>query len=126
MNKKRIIYLILTIVLLAIEVFIALFIHDRFIRPYVGDVLVIMVMYTFVRIFIPEKIRSLPWILFTFAVAVEILQYFRIVERLGLGDNRFFGVLIGSVFDVKDIVCYAVGALLIVVGQFVYNRYKYL
>lgn len=121
--KKRIIYLILTILLLAIEVLIALFAHDRFIRPYVGDVLVMMVLYTFVRIFIPERIKALPAYLLGFAVAVEIAQYFRIVERLGFENNRFFSVLIGSVFDMKDIVCYAVGTLFIVIGQIIYGRY---
>lgn len=121
--KKRIIYIVLTIILLAIEVLIALFVQDHFIRPYVGDVLVIMVLYTFVRIFAPEGIKALPLYLFGFAALVELAQYFRIVERLGLENNRFFSVLIGSVFDVKDIVCYAVGAVLIIVGQGLYCKY---
>lgn len=121
--KKRIIYIVLTIILLAIEVLIALFVQDRFIRPYVGDVLVIMVLYTFVRIVVPEGIKVLPLYLFGFAALVELAQYFRIVERLGLEDNHFFSVLIGSVFDVKDIVCYAVGAVLIIAGQGIYSKY---
>lgn len=123
MMKKRIIYVVLTIILLLIEVLIALFVQDRFIRPYVGDVLVIMVLYTFVRIFVPEGVRGLPVYLFGFAAMVELAQYFRIVKRLGLEDNRFFSVLIGSVFDIKDIVCYAVGAALIIVGQKVYCKH---
>lgn len=124
MKKKRIIYIILTIALLTIEVLIALFVHDSFIRPYVGDVLVVMVLYTFIRIFIPEKVKFLPSYILCFAVLVEMLQYFRIVEVLGLSDNRFFSILIGSVFDIKDIICYAVGCLLIVAGQMVYKIYK--
>ena len=120
--KKRTTYLLLTILLLAIEVIIALFVHDRFIRPYVGDVLVMMVMYTFVRIFVPERIKALPTYLFGFAALVEIAQYFQIVELLGMEENRFFSVLIGSVFDVKDIMCYAVGTILIVIGQRIYNN----
>lgn len=119
--KKRMIYAIITIVLLIIEVLIAVFVHDNFIRPYVGDVLVVMVIYTFIRIFVPEKVKFLPSYILCFAVVVEILQYFRIVELLGLQDNRFFSVLIGSVFDVKDIICYAVGCILIVAGQMVYK-----
>lgn len=124
MMKKRITYIILTILLLAIEVFIALFVHDRFIRPYVGDVLVVIVLYTFIRIFVPERIKMLPVYLFGFAVLVELAQYFRIVERLGLEDNRFFSVLIGSVFDIKDVICYAVGTILIVIGQKMYSKYR--
>lgn len=119
--KKRMIYAIITVVLLAIEVLIALFVHDNFIRPYVGDVLVVIVLYTFIRIFIPERVRLLPGYILCFAVLVEVLQYFRIVEVLGLSDNRFFSVLIGSVFDIKDIICYAVGCILILVGQMAYK-----
>lgn len=124
MKKKRLIYTLITIALLTIEVLIALFVHDSFIRPYVGDMLVVIVLYTFIRIFIPEKVKFLPSYILCFAVLVEVLQYFRIVELLGLADNRFFSVLIGSVFDIKDIICYAVGCLLIVVGQIVYKIYK--
>ncbi len=124
MKKKRLIYALITIALLTIEVLIALFVHDSFIRPYVGDVLVVMVLYTFIRIFIPEKVKFLPSYILCFAVLVEVLQYFRIVEVLGLSDNRFFSVLMGSVFDIKDIICYAVGCLLIVVGQMIYKIYK--
>lgn len=121
MKKKRIIYAIITVILLTIEVLIALFVHDNFIRPYVGDVLVVMVLYTFIRIFIPERIRLLAGYILCFAVLVEVLQYFRIVEVLGLSDNRFLSVLIGSVFDIKDIICYAVGGALIIIGQMVYK-----
>lgn len=108
--KKRIIYLITTIILLIIEVLIALYVRDNFVRPYVGDMLVV---YAFVRIFIPDKVKLLPLWVFIFAVAVEILQWFHIVAILGLTDNRFFSVLIGGVFDVKDILCYGVGCFLL-------------
>ena len=119
--NKRITYLVFTIILLTVEVLIALFVHDDFVRPYIGDVLVVMVLYTFIRIFVPEKIKMLPSYILCLAVLVEILQYFRIVEVLGLQDNRFFSVLIGSVFDMKDIICYALGCTLIVIGQMVYK-----
>ena len=111
--KKRIIYLTATIILLIIEVLIALYVHDNFVRPYVGDMLVVLVVYAFVRIFIPERIKLLPLWVFIFAVAVEILQWFHIVDILGLTDSRFFSVLIGGVFDVKDILCYGVGCILL-------------
>ena len=109
--KKRLLYACITVVLLVVEVLIALFVHDDFIRPYIGDVLVTVLICTFMRIFIPRGIKLLPLYVFVFAVGVEVLQYFNIVEMLGLADNRFFSILIGSVFDVKDIVCYGVGCL---------------
>ena len=109
--KKRLLYACITVVLLVVEVLIALFVHDNFIRPYIGDVLVTVLICAFLRIFIPRGIKLLPLYVFVFAVGVEVLQYFNIVEMLGLADNRFFSILIGSVFDVKDIVCYGVGCL---------------
>ncbi len=108
-RKKRSIYLAVTVFLFVVELFIALFVHDKFIRPYVGDVLVVVLLYTFVRIFIPEGVCLLPLWIFLFAAGVEVLQYFRIAEVLGLSDNRILSVVIGSVFDWKDIVCYGVG-----------------
>lgn len=117
-KKKRLLYLLATIILLIIEILIALFVHDKFIRPYVGDVLVVIVIYTFVRIIIPERCKWLPLYIFIFAVMVEVLQYFKIVELLGLKNNRFLAVLIGTMFDVKDIICYGVGCLLLGICEF--------
>lgn len=111
--KKRLFYIVATLILLAVEVCIALFVHDNFVRPYIGDVLVVVVIYTFVRIWIPEKIRLLPFYIFVFAAGVEMLQYFRIVEVLGWQGNTFLAVLVGSVFDVKDIICYGIGCIIL-------------
>lgn len=123
-KQRRRMYVAATIVLLAIEIGIALFIHDDFIRPYVGDMLVVVLIYTFVRIFIPEGVRLLPLWVFVFAAGVEVLQYFRIGEVLGLSDNRILSVVIGSTFDVKDIVCYGVGCGLIFLYECLYERRK--
>ncbi|SDJ75158.1 Protein of unknown function [Lachnospiraceae bacterium G41] len=117
--KKRLIYALATIILIAIEVLIALFVHDNFVRPYIGDVIVVVAVYCFVRIFIPEKVHLLPLYVFFFAVLVEVLQYFHIVDLLGLGGSRFFRVLIGGVFDLKDILCYTVGCILLGVYEII-------
>ena len=111
--RKRIVYIVLTVILLAVEVVITLYVHDRLIRPYIGDILVVVVVYTFVRIWIPDSVRLLPFYVFLFATAVEVSQYFNLVELLGVSDNRFLRILLGTSFDVKDILCYAVGCLLI-------------
>ena len=41
-TNKRSFYLAMTVFWLAVEVVIACYVHDRFIRPYVGDVLVVV------------------------------------------------------------------------------------
>lgn len=107
--RKRLFYLIATLVLLAIEIFIGLFVYDRFVRPFIGDVLVVILIYTFIRIFIPEKVRLLPLYVFIFSVMVELLQLIKIVEILGLQDNKLMSTIIGTSFDIRDILCYFVG-----------------
>lgn len=121
---KRAGYLLFTGILLGIEIFIAFFVHDRFFRPYVGDVLVVILLYGFVRIIVPGRGKLMPLYLFLFAVAVEILQLFSIVDRLGLGEIRFFRILVGSVFDWKDIICYGIGCLMLGVWEWRLSRGK--
>ena len=120
--KKRILYAVATLFLLLIEVIIALYVHDDFIRHYVGDVLVVIVIYTFIRIIVPEKCKLIPLFLFIFAAGVELLQLANIVEILGVADNKFLKILIGSVFDIKDIVCYAVGCVILCMYEWVRVR----
>ena len=120
--KKRILYAVATLLLLLIEVIIALYVHDDFIRPYVGDILVVIVIYTFIRIIIPEKCKLIPLYIFIFATGVELLQLANIVEILGVADNKFLKILIGSVFDIKDIVCYAVGCVILCMYEWVRAR----
>lgn len=111
-RKKRTGYLLATVIIFLIELVIALFVRDTFIRPYVGDMLVVVLIYTFLRIFFPEKPRLLPLYVFLFAILTESLQAVNIVELLGLSGNRFFSVVIGTTFDWKDIVCYGAGCVL--------------
>ena len=120
--RKRLPYLIATLVLLATEVCIGLFVHDGFVRPFIGDVLVVILIYTFIRIFIPEKMRLLPLFIFIFATGVELLQYLKIVEVLGLQDNAFLSTVIGTSFDIRDILCYFVGCVFCGVWEFI--RYR--
>ena len=123
--RKKLFYLIATLVILAVEIFIGLFVHDRFVRPFVGDVLVVVLIYTFIRIFIPEKVRLLPLYVFIFAVVVELLQLIRIVEILGLQDNKLMSTIIGTSFDIRDILCYFVGCAFCGIWEYlVYRKNK--
>lgn len=117
-NKhKRMGYALATIMILIVEIFIALYVHDDFIRPYIGDVLVVIVIYTFIRIWMPNGVLLLPLYIYVFAIFVEVMQYLHIVDILGLKNNRFMSVLIGGTFDWKDIVCYGTGCICLIIFQ---------
>ena len=108
----RAVYAVSFAVILVIEILIALFVRDSFIRPYGGDILVTILICCFMRMIFLDKIPLLPLWVFLFAVLVEVLQYFDIVSLLGLGDIKFFVILIGNSFSFADIICYAVGCVL--------------
>lgn len=119
--KKRIVYIISFIVIFCIEVLIALYVRDSFVRPYLGDVLVVVLVYCFVRIFLPTGISKMPFYVFLFACFVEVMQYFQLVEMLGI-TNRAARIILGSTFDWKDIVSYAVGCVLIILFERLFCR----
>ena len=120
--KKRIFYIISFLVIFCIEVVIALYVRDSFVRPYMGDALVVVLVYSFVRIFIPTGVPRLPFYVFLFACFVEVLQYFQLVETLGI-TNRALRIILGSTFDWKDIVCYGAGCILIFLFEQIFRRH---
>ena len=122
MKRIRITNAVIFLSLLFAEVIIALFVRDNFIRPYFGDVLVTILICSFIRIFIPKGIHALPAYVLVFAIAVEVGQYFNMVKVLGLENSRFFSILLGTSFSIIDIICYAAGCLCFFVFEFLYNR----
>lgn len=104
-------FLIVFIIVFITEAVIAVYVHDNIIRPYIGDVLVVVLIYCFIKVFIQNKTKLLPLYIFIFAVLVEIGQYFNLAGLLGLRDNRIAKIIIGSTFDIKDIICYLIGCV---------------
>jgi hypothetical protein len=111
--KISIQYLIAFIVLFLIETLIALYVNDRIVRPYIGDVLVVILVYSFVKMIVSGKIRFIALYVFLFAVLVEIAQFFNITSLLHLSSNEAASTIIGTSFDWLDIVCYGAGCIVI-------------
>ncbi len=114
-------YFLLSILFLFIEILIAIYIHDSLVRPYVGDIIVILLIYSIYRSFFSVNIKWVPICIFIFATAVELMQLVNIVSLLGLEDNRIARVVLGTTFDLKDIACYFVGTLLVIAWKKINN-----
>ncbi len=120
-NKIRLIFTAVFVFLVFAEVYIALFVRDDFIRPYFGDVIVVWVIYAFVRIFLKLKpYVLLPVCIFIFSVFVEAGQYFKMVDVIGLGHIEFFRILMGTSFSWIDIICYGAGCALLLAGEVIF------
>ncbi len=119
-------YLLLTILLFVIEVCIALSIHDNFIRPYFGDVLVVILIYCFVKSFLKISVTKAAIAVLLFAFLVETLQYFTIIEVLGLQNNRLARTVIGTSFAWEDILAYIAGIVIVIVSERIFSRKRQL
>lgn len=98
------------LLIFAAEVFIALFVKDSIIRPYGGDLLIVIMIYYFLKAFIQTKPIYLCSGTLLFAYTVEIAQYFKMVEVLGVQDNKLLTIILGSSFSWGDMLAYTSGA----------------
>lgn len=117
MFKFNLKYFVAAIFLFIVEVLIALFVRDRFVRPYFGDYLVVMLVYCAVRSVIQATPSKVAIGVLLFAYLIEMLQYFRIVDLLGLEKNRIAKVVIGYGFDWSDILAYTLGVITIIIVE---------
>ena len=95
--------------LFLVELSIALWVHDRFVRPFVGDVLVVVLIYLVLRSFLTVAPRSLGLGVLLFACAVEFLQAVDYVALLGVEHISWLSVALGRTFSWSDLLAYAAG-----------------
>lgn len=96
-----------------VEIIIAKFAHDQIIRPYIGDVLVVMLIYCFIKSFLNTPVLSTAIATLIFAYLIEALQYMHIVNKLGLQDYQIARTVIGTSAEWTDIVAYTCGIAII-------------
>jgi len=108
-------YFILVVLLLIAELLIGIYMRDAFIRPYGGDFLVVILVYCLIRNFSDISVRKTALGVLVFAYIVEISQYFHLVSLLGLQHSHLALLILGSSFSFKDILCYTLGILLVLI-----------
>ena len=102
--KKRLISAGIFAAVLGVEILIALFVQDSFVRPYVGDVLAVICVYFLLRIItVKTHYLSIPVTLFAFCV--ELVQITNLSEII----PKPFDIVLGGTFDFADLLCYLVG-----------------
>lgn len=120
-KKLRLIYAAAFLLLLCTEVCIALFVHDDFVRPYIGDVLAVITVYCGGRVIFPQRFAFLSAAVMLLALCVELLQLTELSSLFGKGS--FMAVLLGATFDPHDLICYgAGGAVCVICDIFMFYR----
>jgi len=90
-------------------VVIALYVRDRFVRPYLGDVLAVVLVYCGLRAVFPVRPLSAALLAFAIGAVIEIGQAVHVLDLLGV-HNRVIRVVLGGSFEWLDFLAYAAGA----------------
>lgn len=107
-------YLLISVFIFLIEVLIATELKDIFfVRAYLGDVIVVMLLYTLIKSFFRVNNEKLILGILIFSCLVELAQYFNIAEKLGFREGSLMYIVIGNSFSWIDILCYVAGCLLL-------------
>ena len=116
-------YFGLAVLIFAIEVLIALFVDDNFVRPYFGDVLVVILLYCLLKSFLFLPVFTPAMLVLLFSFAIEFLQYVRIIEKLGLENSTIARTVIGTSFVWMDLLAYMGGiAIVLVVEKYLLRK----
>ncbi|WP_041494927.1 ribosomal maturation YjgA family protein [Nonlabens marinus] len=112
-RKSQATYVLGTLVFFLIEVFIAVYVFDDIVRPYLGDLLVVILLYCFTMAITHLRIITALTIVLCFSFVVEFLQGIQLIEMLGWQNSRLARTIIGTSFSYWDLLMYTAGALLI-------------
>ena len=107
-------YFLIAVVIFVVEVLIATKLKDIFfVRAYLGDVFVVMLMYYFIKAFFDINHTKLIIGILIFSCLIEFLQYFHFGELLGFKDNKIVMIVLGNSFSWIDILCYFAGCVIL-------------
>ncbi|MBT8256609.1 MAG: DUF2809 domain-containing protein, partial [Bacteroidia bacterium] len=98
------------------EITIAVFVFHPFVRGFIGDVLVIPLLYSLVRIITKLSVKRSVLLVLIVAFGIEFLQLFSLADQFGI-TNKVVQVVLGNTFDLLDLVAYCLGAAIIFVVE---------
>jgi len=102
-----------SLLLLSTEICIAAFLTTGFIRHTFGDYLAVILMYCIIRSFFLKKPIYIAIVVLVFAFAIEFLQLFNLLDTLNLRHNELIVIIMGSTFEITDLIAYTLGIITI-------------
>ncbi|MEO9954811.1 DUF2809 domain-containing protein [Nonlabens sp.] len=114
-RKQKALYIAAAVLLLIIEILIERYAHDNFVRPYLGDLLVVILIYAIVMACSKIKVWTGAVATLLFSYAIETAQYLQIVSLLGLEGNKFARIVIGTSFSWWDMLMYTLGFITVII-----------
>ncbi|MBO0590335.1 DUF2809 domain-containing protein [Cellulophaga sp. E16_2] len=97
--------------ILVLEIAIAYFLKTGFIRHTVGDFLVVILIYCFLRSFIKTNPLYMAIVTLVLSYTVEFLQRTTFLQLLNLDQNKWANLIFGNSFSIQDLVAYTLGVI---------------
>ncbi len=104
-------YLAISILLLIVEIIIAIFVNDQFIRPIFGDYLASILLFYMIATFAKFSKNKIAILTLIISYTIEVLQYIHILEILHLDKIKILNIVLGNSFSWTDMLAYTLGIL---------------
>lgn len=111
-------YLIASIILFIVEVLIAIFLKDGFIRHTFGDYLAVILLYCMFKSCITTKPFYIAIVVLIISYGIEFLQLTNFLEIINLDNNKLAKIILGSTFSFSDLIAYTLGFISILIFEF--------
>lgn len=107
-------YKLLSLLLFIIEVLIACYIKTGFVRHTLGDFLVVILLYCFLKIFIKGHHNTIAFGVLIISFIIEFLQLFHVLDLLNV-QNKIVRIVLGTTFQPTDLIAYTLGILTVLI-----------
>jgi hypothetical protein len=118
----RKVHAVAALILFVVEVLIALFVKGGFVRPYLGDVLAVMLVYAVLGAVTPLGMAAALCAALGIALVIELAQALNLIGALDLADNQLARVVLGGAFDMLDMAAYVAGGMVVLAVEFGLRR----
>jgi hypothetical protein len=110
------------LILFIIEACLAFFIKEGFIRHTFGDVLVVIMLYCLIKSFVKAKPIYIVITVLIVSFGIEFLQLTHILQWLNIENNKALKLILGSTFDINDLLSYLFGIIVVLLIEYKYSK----
>ena len=119
---KRAIYLLIFLFLLGVEIAIATYLKTGFIRAYLGDLLVVILLYCLLMSILKPSVKTGLILTLAIAFAIELLQLIDLTRFFPQEYKQLATLVLGSHFSWLDLLMYVLGIVVAGITELVLHK----
>ena len=119
---KRGIYFLLFLLLLGVEIAIASYLKMGFIRAYLGDFLVVILLYCLLMSTLKPSVKTGLVLTLAIAFAIELLQLVDLIRFFSQEYKQLATLILGSQFSWLDLLMYMLGIACVGITEVVLHK----